>query len=84
MLYPRNAKATITVKTRSGESLTGPLAYQDEFTVGLTDKSGTYRSWPAAAVTFKVDRPADAHVVAMSKYTDDDIHDVLAYIQTLK
>ena len=84
MLYPRNAKATITVKTRSGESLSGPLAYQDEFTVGLTDSNGTYRSWPVGAITYKVEKPADAHVVAMSKYTDDDIHNVLAYIQTLK
>jgi cytochrome c oxidase cbb3-type subunit 3 len=84
MLYPRNAKATITVKTRSGESLSGPLAYQDEFTVGLTDSTGSYRSWPVGAITYKVEKPADAHVVAMSKYTDDDIHNVLAYIQTLK
>jgi cytochrome c oxidase cbb3-type subunit 3 len=84
MLYPRNVKSKITVKTRSGESFSGTLSYQDEFTIGLTDAAGTYHSWPVSAVTFNVDRPVDAHVDAMAKYTDDDIHNVLAYIQTLK
>jgi cytochrome c oxidase cbb3-type subunit 3 len=84
MLYPRDAKAMVTVKTRTGETLTGPVEYQDEFTIGMTDSFGTYHSWPVTAVTYKVDNPVEAHVTAMSKYTDDDIHNVLAYIQTLK
>ena len=50
----------------------------------MRDSFGTYHSWPASAITFHVDNPLEAHVVAMSKYTDDDIHNVLAYIQTLK
>ena len=84
MLYPSDAKSKVTVKTASGQTLTGELVYQDEFTIGMRDQSGRYHSWPASAITFQVDRPADAHVVALSKYTDDDIHNVLAYIQTLK
>ncbi len=84
MLYPKNVKSKIDVKTLSGKSYSGELAYQDEFTVAMTDSTGTYRSWPVSAVTFKVNNPVEAHVDAMSKYTDDDIHNVLAYIQTLK
>ena len=84
MLYPRDAKAKITVKTHAGETLTGTVEYQDEFTIGMKDSFGSYHSWPVSAVTYKIDDPADAHVTAMSKYTDDDIHNVLAYIQTLK
>lgn len=84
MLYPRNVKSKVTVKTRSGRSLTGTLEYEDEFTIGMKDVAGVYHSWPVNAITFQIDRPVEAHVTTMSKYTDDDIHNVLAYIQTLK
>ncbi len=84
MLYPRNAKKKVTVTTSSGQHYSGILDLQDEFTVGMTDGTGTYRSWPVTAITYKVDNALDAHIDAMTKYTDDDIHNVLAYIQTLK
>jgi cytochrome c oxidase cbb3-type subunit 3 len=35
-------------------------------------------------VKFSIDAPADAHVELLSKYTDDDIHNLMAYLQTLK
>ncbi|WP_263419250.1 c-type cytochrome [Terriglobus albidus] len=84
MLYPRDAKTKATVKTKSGQTFTGTVEYEDEFTLGIRDSSGIYRSWPMTAITAKLDKPVEAHVTAMSKYTDDDIHNVLAYIQTLK
>ena len=84
MLYPRDAKDTITVTTPSGETVKGVLAYQDEFTVGLRDSNGLYRSWPGGAIKFTVDSPVSAHVDQFPKYTDDDIHNLMAYIQTLK
>jgi cytochrome c oxidase cbb3-type subunit 3 len=84
MLYPTDAKTKVSVKTATGQTLTGELVYQDEFNIGMRDSFGNYHSWPVSAITYQVDRPADAHVTAMSKYTDDDVHNVLAYIQTLK
>jgi cytochrome c oxidase cbb3-type subunit 3 len=84
MLYPREAKPTITVKTRTGETLTGSVEYQDEFTIGMKDSLGQYHSWPVQAITYKIDDPAEAHVKAMSQYTDDDVHNLLAYMQSLK
>ena len=84
MLYPRDAKDTITVTLPSGKTVEGQLAYQDEFTVGLRDSTGTYRSWPVSAIKFKVDSPVSAHVDLFPRYTDDDIHNLMAYIQTLK
>jgi len=85
MLYPsRSRTAKVTVKTRSGETIAGTLAYRDEFTIALTDATGRYRSWLAREVTFTVDNPLDAHVEQLAKYTDDDMHDVLAYLQTLR
>jgi cytochrome c oxidase cbb3-type subunit 3 len=84
MLYPRDAKTKVTVKTGTGQTLTGIETYKDEFVIGMTDSFGVYHSWPVTAVTYKEDSPVDAHVDAFSKYTDDDIHNLYAYIVTLK
>lgn len=83
MLYPRGAKSTLTVTLPSGKKLVGPLAYQDEFTVAMTTPAG-YRSWSTDRVHFKVDSPAEAHVLQFPKYTDDDVHNLMAYLQTLQ
>jgi mono/diheme cytochrome c family protein len=84
MLYPRGAKSTVTVTLPAGQKVTGTLAYRDEFTVALRDSTGTYRSWPTSHVRFTVQSPADAHVELFSKYTDEDIHNLMAYMQTLR
>ena len=84
LMYPRGAKVKMTVTLPSGETVTGTRAYFDEFTVALRDSSGRYRSWPASKVSVRVDDPAEAHVALLAKYTDDDIHNVMAYLLTLK
>ena len=85
MLYPANGKgATVGVTLPSGEKISGALAYRDEFTIALTDASDRYRSWPAQQVTFTVNDPLDAHAEQLGKYSDEDMHDVLAYLQTLR
>jgi mono/diheme cytochrome c family protein len=84
MLYPRDAKSTATVTLPSGQVVTGTVAYLDEFTIAVRDASGTYRSWPIAAVKHKIDAPVEAHVALFGKYTDDDIHNLMAYIQTMR
>ncbi len=83
-LYPRGAKAKATVTTRSGETVSGELAYKDEFTIGIRDAARRYRSWPVSAVKFTIDDPAGAHADLLAKYTDDDIHNLMAYLQTLR
>ncbi len=84
MLYPRNAKSKVTVTLQSGENVSGVLAYRDEFTIALKDANGVYRSWPADRVRYKVDAPVEAHVDLFPKYTDDDVHNLMAYLQTLR
>jgi cytochrome c oxidase cbb3-type subunit 3 len=84
MLYPKGAKAKVTVTLPSGKPLTGELAYHDEFTIGLRDSEHHYRSWPASQVKFSIDAPAEAHADLLPKYTDDDIHNLMAYMQTLR
>ena len=88
MLYPApgrdGSKATVTVTLASGEVVSGRLAYRDEFTIALTDANGWYRAWPAKQVKFVVNDPLQGHVDQLGKYTDGDMHDVLAYLQTLR
>jgi mono/diheme cytochrome c family protein len=84
MLYPRGAKSTVTVTTASGKTFAGTLAYLDEFTVGLRDADGVYHSWQTKLVRYKVNSPVDAHAEQFPKYTDADVHNLMAYLQTLK
>jgi cytochrome c oxidase cbb3-type subunit III len=84
MLYPRFAKATVTVTTPAGQMVSGELSYQDEFTIGLTDAAGWYQSWPANSIKFTIHAPAEAHAELLPKYTDDDVHNLMAYLQTLR
>ena len=84
MLYPRDAKSKVTVTLASVQEISGTLAYLDEFTVGLTNAEGVYQSWRTRDVRYNVDAPVEAHVELFSKYTDDDVHNLMAYLQTLK
>ena len=91
MLYPKPRKsdpagspATVTVTLPTGQTVTGKLAYQDEFVIGLTDSSGWYRSWFKNGVKFKVVNPLEAHSEQLGKYTDETMHNMLAYLQTLR
>ena len=90
MLYPggpaRDPKRApqVTVTLPAGQTVAGRLTYRDEFTIALTDASGWYRSWPTSQVRFTVEDPLQAHVEQLGKYTDADMHDVLAYLQTLR
>jgi cytochrome c oxidase cbb3-type subunit 3 len=84
MLYPADAKSTVTVTLDSGQTIKGTLEYLDEFTVGLIDPAGVYRSWRTSDVKYKVDAPVNAHVELLGKYTDEDVHNLMAYLQTLR
>ncbi len=81
---PAVSPVTVTVTLASGQTVAGTLAYRDEFTIGLRDSDGWYRSWPAGAVRFTIDDPLEAHFDQLGKYTDTDMHNVLAYLETLR
>lgn len=84
MLYPRHAKPKVSVTLASGQTVTGILAYLDEFTVALIDSTGSYRSWRTRDVQYKADAALNAHVDLFPKYTDADVHNLMAYLQTLR
>jgi len=84
MLYPKHAKRKVSVTLASGQILNGTLEYLDEFTIGMIDSAGSYRSWRTGDVQYRVDSALNAHVELLSKYSDADIHDLMAYLQTLR
>ena len=77
---------TVTVTPASGERTEGRLVRIDDFlvTVGLAD--GTLRTFRRDGDIPKVEvhDPMQAHRDLLALYTDKDMHDVTAYLVTLK
>jgi cytochrome c oxidase cbb3-type subunit III len=80
---PRSNPVTVKVTLPSGETVSGPLVFRDDFTIALRDADGWFRSWPQSSVKVAIDDPLQAHAVQLGKYTDDDVHNLFAYLQTL-
>jgi mono/diheme cytochrome c family protein len=85
-LFPQHTKpVTITVTPPSGAAVSGALVRMDDFDVSLRDSSGDYRSWKRTTVLKIVKNdPYAAHAELLDKYTDKNIHDVVAYLESLK
>jgi cytochrome c oxidase cbb3-type subunit III len=77
---------TATVTTASGERVEGVLNRIDDFIVILTQADGTQRTFRRSGATpqVQVTDPLDGHRKLLVKYTNKDIHDVTAYLVTLK
>lgn len=80
---PRSNPATVKVTLPSGETVSGSLVFRDEFTIGLRDADGWFRSWPQSSVKVAIEDPVQAHVAQLGKYTDNDVHNLFAYLQSL-
>ena len=89
MLYPtvgkpEPARPKVTVTLVSGKDISGRLASEDEFTIVVLDPEGARKTLEKGAVKFKIDDPMSAHFDQLGKYTDIDMHNVFAYLDTLK
>jgi cytochrome c oxidase cbb3-type subunit 3 len=85
---PVPAKArppTVTVTEPGRPPVTGTLGRLDDFVVSLTTPGGEYQSFRRTPRT-KVDvtDPLGPHKDLLKKYTDADIHNVTAFLATLK
>ena len=83
-LYPPHDNVTATVDLNSGKKFQGKLLHLDAFYVAILDQDGWYRSWPVQQAKVQVHDPLAGHLELLSQYTDKDIHDVFAYLETLK
>ncbi len=78
------APSKVTVKLASGEQVSGTLIHLDEFTVTMHDAAGSYRSFSRDKATVEVQDPRAQHEALLPLYTDEQMHNVLAYLETLK
>ncbi|MGI8989077.1 MAG: c-type cytochrome [Bryobacteraceae bacterium] len=75
----------VTVTLPSGEKFSGALDYLDDFNVALHDSDGTYRSFDRTdALKVDVRDPLAGHQKLLKQYTDADMHNLTAYLETLK
>jgi len=77
---------TVTVTLPSQEKVEGRLVRIDDFTVTLTDAQGKMRTFPREGdqPRVAVHDPLEPHIQLLPVYTDKDIHDLTAYLVTLK
>ena len=80
------AVATVSVIQPSGEKVEGRLLRIDDFVVTLVEADGSVRSFRRDGDVPAVDvhDPLDAHRTLLTVLTDKDMHDVTAYLVTLK
>jgi cytochrome c oxidase cbb3-type subunit 3 len=86
MVYPsgKTTLKTAVVTTKDGTRYQGKVAHQDEFNIALLCDDGWYRSFPMDQVEVQVKDPLEAHRELMPKYSDADLHNLFAYLETLK
>jgi cytochrome c oxidase cbb3-type subunit III len=87
-LYPDSARRTpanATVTLPDGKKITGTLKHLDDFYVALDDADGNYHSFPLQKGTeVQVEDKLLFHRQMLDKYTNQQMHDLTAYLVTLK
>jgi cytochrome c oxidase cbb3-type subunit III len=79
----------VTVKFAGGTTLDGVLVRMDDFVLSLRTDAGDYRSFTRRSATpriesIQVDDPMAGHRALWTKLKDNDMHDVTAYLASLK
>jgi mono/diheme cytochrome c family protein len=86
-IFPRarSQKLTITVTLANGAVVTGTPIHFDDFDVSLRDDKGEYHSWErSAAIKVVKNDPLKAHIELLDKITEKNMHDIVAYLESLK
>ena len=77
---------SVAVTAPSGEVIVGELSRIDDFTVSLKQSDGTFRTFRTEGTGIKVEirDPLSPHKQLLREYTDADIHNVTAYLVSLR
>jgi len=86
-----NPRRRVAVRLRfaDGSQVTGALRRLDDFTISLLTDTGLYRSYLRRSATpaiteLVIDDPLARHRSLLGEYTDAAMHDITAYLATLK
>jgi cytochrome c oxidase cbb3-type subunit 3 len=82
--YPKGGEPEVTVTLPSGAQIKGKQVYADGFQVSLRDDKGWTHTYGRDIVKIEIRDPLATHQQLLSDYTDKNIHDVFAYLVTLK
>ena len=80
----------VTVELSNDEVISGILGRRDDFLISLTTEEGDYRSFTLfentepSVVNIETNDPLKRHREMMSELSDETMHDVTAYMVTLK
>jgi mono/diheme cytochrome c family protein len=84
-LWPdRQGPVKVKVTPASGESIDGTIRTITDFDISITDAAGAYHQWPRDQVKLQIEDRMAGHRALLPKYTDDDIHNLTAFLVTLK
>ena len=75
---------TVAAILPSGESVKGTLKSMDDFDVSIVDQAGKVKTFSRENAQVKIDDPLETHRELLAKYTDADMHNMLAFLVTLK
>jgi cytochrome c oxidase cbb3-type subunit 3 len=82
---PTRQQVTVTVTLPDGSTSSGALVSMDDFHVALRTTAGDYRSFSRTpAMKIVKTEPLAAHVELLDRLTDKAMHDVVAYLESLK
>jgi cytochrome c oxidase cbb3-type subunit 3 len=84
MLYPGGKHRTAIVTLPSGEQVKGPVEHADDFVIAVRDERGWYRSFRRDGVKVEIDDGLAGHRELLGRLTQADVHNVFAYLESLK
>jgi hypothetical protein len=75
----------VTVTPASGPAVKGALLAMDDFFVSLRDAAGEFHAFTRGpGVTVSIVDPLAYHHELLDRYSDADMHNLTAYLATLK
>ena len=74
----------VAVTLPSGQTIAGTVKRIDDFDISMYDSQGTYHSWHRDSVKVQLEDKLAGHRDLLPKYTDRDMHNLTAYLVTLK
>jgi mono/diheme cytochrome c family protein len=83
-IWPFDRQPPRAVVTVDGRTYEGSLLTFDDFDVALRDAGGLYHCWPRARATVRIDDRLAGHRALLAKYSDEDLHNVTAFLAGLK
>jgi cytochrome c oxidase cbb3-type subunit III len=82
--FPSGAKPVITVTDKDGKVWTGEQVYADEFLVSLREKDRAIHTFKRGSAPIGVKDPLANHEQLLREYSDKNLHDLFAYLETFK